>query len=297
VKDAARLTFVVIPLIGGAALERCIAALRGTPAPIMVVGRLATGLAESLRSRGLTTIDSDAPVPRRRAIGAAAADTEWISFCEDSCVIGPAWYPSFETLLPLRESDAWSGPIEIDAGLPPRCVALAALEYGEFGAGRWTRLATAPGPTWRPVRRLAGLNLLYRAAALPAPAAPEGLIETEVHERARAQGRPLALHPGLAVTYSGADLAGATLASRHAHGRIYGGGLRTRLSAFSRARALVKCTALPLVLATRGFAGLPASHRGNIVTLAWLAGFAIAWSAGEASGLLLGRGASIEAWR
>ncbi|MEO8523283.1 MAG: hypothetical protein ABI460_01055 [Caldimonas sp.] len=292
-----RLTFVVIPLIGGAALERCIAALRGTPAPIMVVGRLGAGLEQSLRSRGLTTIESDAPVPRRRAIGAAAADTEWISFCEDSCVIGPTWYPSFETLLPLRESDAWSGPIEIDADLPPRCAALAALEYGEFGAGRWTRLATAPGSAWRPVRRLAGLNLLYRAAALPTPAPPEGLIETEVNERASAQGRPLAMHPGLAVTYSGADLSGASLASRHAHGRIYGGGLRARLPALSRALAVVKCAALPLVLTARGFAGLPSKHRGNIVTLAWLAGFAIAWSVGEATGLLLGRGTSIEAWR
>ena len=295
--DGPDLTFVVIPLLGGPALERCIAALRRTPAAILVVGRMTAALSESLRSRGLTPIDSDAPVPRRRAIGAAAAGTEWISFCEDTCEIDPTWYPAFETVRALCESDAWSGPIEIEADLPQRCVALAALEYGEFGADRWARLATAPGRAWRPVRRLAGLNLLYRAAALPAPIPPEGLIETDVHERARAQGRPLAMHPGLAVKYSSTDLAAATLASRHAHGRIYGGGMRARLSALSRALALAKCTVLPLVLGARGFAGLPASHRRNLVTLAWLAGFAIAWSAGEATGLLCGRGASIEAWR
>jgi hypothetical protein len=297
VSDGPELTFIVIPLLGGAALERCIDALRRLPAAVLVVGRPGAPLSASILAQGLATIESDATVPQRRAIGAAAAKTEWISFCEDTCEIGPNWYATFEAVRTLPDCDAWSGPIEIEASLPPRCVALAALEYGEFAAGRWTRLAAGPGAPWRPMVRIAGLSALYRAATLPSPLPREGLIETDLNERLRAQGRCLALHPGFAVRYSGADRTGATLASRRAHGRIYGGGLRARLAGLALVAGIGKCAALPLVLAARGLAGLPSTHRRNVVTLAWLVGFAFAWSAGEAAGLARGRGASLETWR
>lgn len=292
-----RLTFVVIPMVGAGALEACIATLQRTPASLVVVGRVAAPLAEAVRRAGGIAVESSEPVPRRRAIGAALVTTEWAAFCEDTCELGPAWHATFETVRHEARADAWSGPVEISPVLSPRCIALAALEYGEFGPARWERLAVGPGEAWRPMARLAGLSLLYRAAALAMPQAAEGLIETAVNARIVATGRTLGLHPGLAVRYVAEDRDSATIASRRSHGRIYGGGLAARLPLAQRALATAKCALLPMVLAARGIAGLPRSRRFDPRALCWLFAFALAWSVGEAVGICFGRGASLDAWR
>ena len=288
------LAVVVIVLVGGAALQRCLTALQHWPASIVVVGRVPA--ATALRARGVTVIESEASVPQRRAIGATAARAPWVSFCEDTCAPAVTWWKGFLALQDQLAYDAWSGPITIEATLPPRYLALAAHEYGEFAPGRWQRLATASGTSWRPVKRLAGLNVVYRAAALPAPAPPEGLIETELHEHLQASGRPLAIHPDLAVVYGAADPRNATVRARFTHGRVYGGGLRSRLSPALRMVAIVRCVALPAVLFWRGWAGLPHGRRGSLTTCLWLLLFASAWSTGEAFGLTTGRGDSLERW-
>lgn len=288
------LTVVVIVLIGGAALQRCLASIQRWPVRIVVVGRIPE--AAALRTQDLKVIESDASVPQRRALGAEAVNTEWLSFCEDTCEPKATWWQGFVALRSIAAHDAWSGPITIDEGLAPRFAALAAHEYGEFAPARWQRLATAPGASWRPVVRLAGLNLVYRAAALPRPAPAEGLIETELHEGLRAAERPLAMHGELAVLYHAADHRGATLRARFAHGRVYGGGLRQRRPPAALAMALLRCAALPAVLFARGWAGLPRTHRARPASLGWLAMFACAWSAGEARGLLTGRGDSLQRW-
>lgn len=291
------LTVVVIPLAGTGSLQRCLLAIQRAPVTLIVVGRVQPREADSIRAMGATWIESDQPVPQRRAIGAAAARTEWIAFIEDTCEIGTAWHATYNTVCSQAASDAWGGPIDIDAGLPARCAALAAQEYGEYSHARWPRLATGPGALWRPVARLAGASLLYRAHALPSPVPAHGLIETEINERILAAGRMLALHPGLAVTYAVADRGSATWRSRFAHGRIYGGGQRLRSSPFARAAGIAKCMALPAVLVARGYAGLPGGHRHNPRTFGWLFCFALAWSAGEAVGLMFGRGSSLARWR
>lgn len=291
------LTFVVIPLVGGAALERCIAALHCTPAAIIVVGRIPAALADRVRSRGGMAIDSIEPVPRRRALGAAHAHSDWIAFCEDTCEIGANWYATFESVSRAAIAGAWGGPIEICDGLSARCMALALLEYGEFAAHRRQGLGTAPGATWQPAARIAGLVPLYSTSALPWPPPAEGLIETEVNAAIAASGKPLALHGGLAVRYCADDTASATFASRYSHGRIYGGGQRASLHGLARVAALAKCLLLPLVLGARGLAGLPRARRADPRSIAWLMGFALAWSVGEAVGLVFGRGASLAAWR
>lgn len=290
------LAFVVVPLIGGNALERCVAGLPRSAAAF-VVGRVAASLAASLQRRGGVAIESDEPVPRRRAIGAALAAGEWIAFSEDTCRLGAAWRTSFETVRDEARVDAWSGPIEIDPALSARCIALAALEYGEFAPGRWQRLAVGPGATWQPVSRLPGLNFVVRARSLPAPQPPHGLIETEIQARIFAAGRQLGLHPGLVVRYDVEDRDGATVVARLCHGRIYGGGLGARLSLPRRVLAGAKCALLPLVLAGRGFAGLPRRRRTDLRAWFWVVAFALAWSAGEALGIAFGRGASLQAWR
>jgi len=296
-KGGRALTFVVIPLVGRSALEGCVCALRQTPAAIIVVGELEPALTGRIRSMGAEVICCAAPVPRRRAVGAAAARSEWIALIEDTCRIGDAWYATFEALRGQLASDAWSGPIDIAGDLPARCAALAGLEYGDYSRTRWPRLATGAGDTWRPVSRLAGLCLMYRTRALPLPISDDGLIEIEVNERILASGKPLALHPGLAVTYAVADPASATLRSRFQHGRIYAGGRLDGAGWPTRFAGIVKCLALPAVLTARSLAGLPRMHRRRMLTTCWLFGFALAWSAGEATGWLFGRGESLGAWR
>jgi hypothetical protein len=290
------LTVVVVVLAGGAALERCLAALRAMPADIVVVGRL-DAAERSAAGDQIRVIDSAEPVPRRRALALAQTTTPWIAFCEDTCEPGSGWFAAFETVRALPQADAWGGPITLRDDLPARCLALGALEYGEFAPQRWPRLAAGAGPSWRPMTRLAGLNLLYRTEALAARIQPHGLVETEVHAALRASGRVIALHPGLAVRYSASDFAGARCGARLQHGRIYGGGLRTQLGALARVLALLKCVLLPAVLWSRGAAALPATRRTDWRVHGWLWLLALAWSAGEAAGIAFGRGRSLQAWQ
>jgi hypothetical protein len=295
--SAPDLTVVVVVLAGGAALERCLAAWRAMPVETVVIGRLDAAQRAVIANRGVRVIDSAEPVPRRRAQALALAATPWIAFCEDTCEPDPGWYAAFEAARAVAQADAWSGPITLRADLPARCLALGALEYGEFAPQRWHLLATGSGTPWRPMSRLAGLSLLYRTAALAARLPPHGLVETEVHAALHDTGRVIALHPGLAVSYSASDFTGARCGSRLQHGRIYGGGLRARLGAPARAAALLKCVALPAVLWARGAAALPSSRRADWRTHGWLGLLALAWSAGEAAGIAFGRGRSLQAWQ
>ncbi len=292
----AGLGFAVIPLVGGAALEACLASVPRS-AQRVVVGRVPARVAAALQGAGSAVVDSDESVPRRRAIAAALAGSDWIAFCEDTCRLGTAWHASFEAVRDEARVDAWSGPIEIDPALSPRGVALAALEYGEFAPHRWQRLARDHVAGWQPVARLAGLNFVVRSSAIAAPAPPHGLIETEIQAGIVGAGRQLGLHPGMSVRYEVEDRSGATVAARMAHGRIYGGGLRARLSPTARLLALAKCALLPAVLAARGLAGLPRQRRGDARAWLWIAAFALAWSAGEVVGIAFGRGHSLQAWR
>jgi hypothetical protein len=287
----------VVVLAGGAALQRCLDALRPMPADIIVVGRLSGPLRDAAAAAGARVIDSDEPVPRRRAQALAQTATPWIAFCEDTCEPAAGWFAAFEVARTVPQADAWSGPITLRADLPARCLALGALEYGEFAPQRWPRLAAGMGSPWRPMARLAGLNLLYRTDALVARVPPHGLVETEVHAALRAAGRVIALHPGLAVTYSASDFMGARCTSRMQHGRIYGGGLRAQLGVLGRSVALLKCAALPAVLWMRGAAALPATRRADWHAHGWLGLLALAWSAGEAAGIVFGRGRSLQAWQ
>jgi hypothetical protein len=290
------LTVVVVVLVGGTALERCLAVLRAMPVNILVIGRLSPVQAASCAELPVRVIDSTESVPRRRAQALALTTTPWIAFCEDTCEPAVTWFAAFTLASQEPQVDAWSGPITLRPDLPARCLALAALEYGEFTPARWSHLSDGPGAGWRPMSRLAGLNLLYRTKAVASYAQPHGIVETEVHLAMRAAGRVIALHPGLAVSYSAADPAAARCRARVQHGRIYGGGVRARSNLVGRAVALVKCLALPSVLWARGAAALPATRRVDLRVHLCLWLLATAWSAGEAIGVACGRGRSLEAW-
>lgn len=291
------LTIVVIPLQGGLALERSLRSLGHVPAHCIVVGAPTKELVKTLDLKGVEVIRSSASVPRRRALGVQAARTDWVAIIEDTCEITESWYPAFVDLSGGTQGDAWGGTVDIEHDLPPRCLALACLEYGQFTTHRWHLLATAGARSpWRAVSRLAGLNLVYRRASLRENIPESGLIETELHEHFLQTGNPLLLHPGLSVRYFAADYASATLRSRYAHGRIYGSGQRQRCSFSARFLHAAKCALLPLVLAARAAPSVPRSYRQKCAAAMWLIVLAGAWSLGECVGLLRGRGDSLRAW-
>lgn len=290
------LTIVVVALVGGDALERCLRSTAGIPARRIVIGsREVTGFFQG-DTADIEYLESGAPVPVRRAMGVAAAATEWVAIIEDTCEISATWHEAFVHVAVATSGPAWAGPVRLVRELAPRFMALACTEYGEFTPGNWRRLARAaePGGSWR-MARIPGICLTYRRAAISGLLAGE-LVESDLHAELEARGSTIHLHPGLEVTYCVADARNATIATRFAHGRIYGGGLARRSSLVARLVGAIKCLALPPVMLARAARGLPDDYGRRATALAWVCCFAGAWSAGELTGLLTGRRPHLRAW-
>ena len=289
----ATLAFVVIPLLGGDALDRTLRSVQALGAPCFVIGGLAPP-APSGTGAAPIFIASDLPVPERRAIGVAVSGTEWVALIEDTCDLGAGWLSACAEIAGADDVAAAGGPVTIVPGLPPRCMALACMEYAAYAPTGQNRGKALDAMT---THRIAGLALLYRRSSLPALGSGKGLIESEVNEVIRSEGGRLLMHPGLAVEYRSADADSATLASRFSHGRIYGGGQRTRLGLLQRGLGALKCIALPAVMYVRAMRGLPAACRSRQATRVWILGLSVAWSAGELVGMLAGRGRSLARWK
>ena len=291
----ATLAIVVIPLLGGEALDRTLRSIQAIGAPCFVIGGQAPPPVPG-PGRGVppTFIASDLPVPERRAIGVAVSATEWVALIEDTCDAGAGWMSACAEIAAADDVAAAGGPVTIVPSLPARCMALACLEYAAYApTGRGGSDATQATSTLR----IAGLALLYRRSALPRFESGKGLIESEVNEAIRSKGGRLLMHPGLAVKYRSADADSATLGSRFSHGRIYGGGLHARLGLLQRGLGALKCLALPLVMYLRATPGLPAACRSRTTARLWILALSVAWSAGELVGVLAGRGRSLARWK
>ena len=289
----ATLAIVVIPLLGGDALNRTLRSIQAISAPCFVVGGHAPP-PHSGKGAAPIFIASDLPVPERRAIGVAVSATEWVALIEDTCDVGAGWLSACAEIAGADDVAAAGGPVTIVPSLPPRCMALACLEYAAYAP---TGNDHGKAPEVMTTHRLAGLALLYRRSSLPPLGAGKGLIESEVNEDIRIQGGRLLMHPGLAVEYRSADGDSATLASRFSHGRIYGGGQRARLGLLQRGLGALKCIALPVVMHGRAMRGLPAACRSRQATRIWILALSVAWSAGELVGVLAGRGSSLARWK
>lgn len=290
------LTIVVVVLVGGDALERCLRSTAGIPARRIVIGpRHMTGVVQS-NTVDIECLESGAPVPARRAMGVAAASTEWVAIVEDTCEMSTTWHEAFVQVAVAAPGPAWAGPIRLAPELAPRFMALACTEYGEFTPDNWRRLARAAvsGGSWR-MTRIPGICLTYRRAAISHLLAGE-LVEPDLHAELEARGSAIHLHPGLEVTYCAGDARNATAGARFAHGRIYGGGLARRSSRVARLVGAMKCLALPPLMLARAARGLPDGYGRRATALAWMCCFAGAWSAGELTGLLTGRTPHLRAW-
>jgi hypothetical protein len=294
---ALSLTVIVISLVGGAALERCLRAVARIPARRIVMLRSDTpGVVSHARPEFEWQVVNGS-VPEKRARGLEAATTEWVAIIEDTCEPAPTWHEAMIAVATAPQGVAWSGPVEISRYLAPRFMALACVEYAEFARANWTRLTIAQtaGAAWRMVR-IPGLNLVYRRSAIDVRDLADGLVESDFHDEIQRRGGALCLHPDLAVTYFAPDHRNAAVRARFVHGRIYGGGVAQRISAGARLAGALKCVALPAVLTLRALRGLPSPYRRRTTAFAWIIAFSCAWASGECIGLLAGRGDAALDW-
>ena len=287
-----KISVVLVPLVGGDALQRCAQALRDSVAPADDLELLVapTEAAEEVEGATMLRDDGIGSVPSLRASALEVARGEVVAFLEDTSRPDPAWLLTIRRLFEDGVVGAAGGPVRLDPGLGVRARALAYLEYGA-----WLEPPHVPTST----RRLPGNNFAVRRTALEA--CPEvwsdGLREAELAPVLADKGSRVLVHPRLIVTYTWEDADLARLSTRYHHGRIYGGHRYGEGAWGSRLAMALSCPGIPFVLTARAWGHAKADPKRSVFALPWLLLYAGMWAMGEGLGYLLGAGASDHAWR
>jgi hypothetical protein len=145
-------------------------------------------------------------------------------------------------------------------------------------------LATPDGPA----HEIPGDNAAYEHQALRSVRDSSGgpFWEVEAHERFRALGRTLVVHPGATACFTDETSLGTMAARRFAHGR-HSGEFRVRSGIRTRWQMVVGAPLVPLVLLVRvgrRVARAPGHAAGFVSSLGAFLVLATAWAAGEAIG-------------
>lgn len=204
------ITVVVIPLAGGAALERTLAALElqqpAPPGEILVVHRPFGANDATLAARfpKARFLEEDGNVPARRSRGLREARGGVIALLEDSCVPAAGWARSLMDAHAGGEA-AVGGPIIPSPGLDAVSLAGCLVEFGGFLPRRIID-PEEPGATGdaasdaapRPVSSLPGCNISYARSFLERERDlwERELFEIRLHARCRETGVPLLIAPG-----------------------------------------------------------------------------------------------------
>ena len=281
------LSVVVAPLIGGASLAQCLAALCLQPArEILVVAREMCEVPDGVR---IILAPSQATMPERRAIGLEAATGPLVAFLEDTCIPSADWAAAISAVFADRGVMAAGGPVKIARTLTPRLRALAISEYSRHSGDR--------GRPMHEVDTLAGANFALRRDALAWHDLPKGLVDNFIFEAVRSAGGRIMFHPEASVTYSAGPPQQAQLSTRFHHGRIYGGLLTAQRPLASRILLASTAVAAPLVLLGRNLQDAGPQLLRSPATLGWTLLMHCAWGCGEIMGKLTGKvGASFKGW-
>jgi hypothetical protein len=284
---------VVVPLVGGAALARCIAQVAALGMRCVVVAP------ESMRPSAEDCDEAEflacqGPIPERRSLGIRAVSSEWVAVIEDTCRLHDSWNRGLDKLDRYTMADAVGGPITLSPDLAPRLMALGCVEYGEFPP---PEAGAVPVSSAETRRRLPGLCILYRRDIALEVGGGVGLVETDVQHLILQRGRQMWLEQDLAVTFDSPDARAAYASVRFAHGRIYGGALRRQASFGRRLLSAVGSPMLPFILAWRALDGLPRRYRHRLHAGMHICLFAVSWSVGELLGVIAGKTADLRAWR
>lgn len=269
------LTVIIVALVGGEALARCVEAARSQAPALLIIQRGGTITDASGRVVGRAD-RLDIPSKRRRAV--ELATTGLVALVEDTVIAAPGWANAAVENLGGERAAGCGGPVRISAGLPASTRALAISEYGSFSDRK------AAGETLT----LPGCNFAFRRdALLKTMKGSEGLVDQIVFRELRKDGR-VVWSSDMAVTYAHAYPEGARLRTRFDHGRIYGSAEAEHAELAGRIGRAGKAFLLPLVLTLRSLKTATAAERRSLPTLGWLALQHTAWAAGEFAGALAG---------
>jgi hypothetical protein len=267
---AEELTIAVVALLGGKALDECVAAARVQSNHVLAVRRdgsivdgegAAVGMADRL----------DIPAKRRSAV--ELAWTPLVAVIEDTVVPHGGWAAAIVAALGEKEAVACGGPVRIAENLPAQSRALTLSEYGRYNDRQ---------PAGE-VAALPGCNFAFRReAVLEAMRGSEGLVDLPAFARLKQAGGKLVWAPAMTVTFAHAYAEGARLKTRFDHGRIYGS---DQAGALKRLLTVVKAPLLPAVLTLRS---LREAGGATLPTIGWSLLQHSAWAAGELAGALLG---------
>jgi len=179
------------------------------------------------------------------------------------------------------------GPVALLAPGSPHDEGLYFCEYGAF----------APPIDAGPVASLSGANLSYRRQALEAARdlVDAGRWETPLHERWRAEGRPLVLSTAT-VLFENAMPASTAIRQRFAYGRGYAAVRVEGAGWMRRAAYAAFCPALPVLMTARLIQSLRYKKLWSRFwrALPWILVFNSAWAAGECVGYLAGESGAVE---
>lgn len=266
-----------------AAIEALARSCAGIDAELLLVGCAGDVPAGALGpsvSRLVRVPASDAAlVPRRWALGLAAARGDVVAFTTDLCRVDVGWARTALEAI-AGGAVAVGGPLHPGTRLSPTDRAIFHLRFGSLAA---------PADTIAEVHDVAADNAAYdrRALAGLGSSFGDGFWEVEANRRLRADAGRLVFHGGMAAEYVGGEALGSLTAQRFAHGR-HAGAWRVAIGVRRWWLVVLAAPLVPLVLLDRArrrrarTSRLPSLADASPAFLV----LASAWAAGEAMGAL-----------
>ena len=281
-----QISVIVTSYQSAQSLERCLASLCGQAAEIVVVDCSAVNPALELGARfpavRFLHFREKRTVPEMRWAALKETTGEVVAAVESRCVPDGDWCAKLAAAHEAHpEAPAVGGPVRLADGAPVRDRAIYLCEYGAF----------APPLEEGPAAEISGANLSYKRAALMEcrDLLEAGRWEALVHARWLEQGRRLWLS-GAGVGFRNGMSLGDTLRQRFHYARSYAA---DRVAGRPKGEALLRGSTAPLLPAVLlgrlwGYCGRKGLRPMMVKSLAWIALFQAAWSAGECAGYVLG---------
>lgn len=292
---AGRLSVVVVPMMGGAHLDRLLQALHersGMPASgeVLVVAAQAPNLrspaARFIEAKGGTSI------PARRALGAEAASGDVIAFIEDTVEPVANWAAAtLDVHARSPEAQAVGGTLSLSPGLSAKQAALAVLDYGRF---------LRSGPVSETSQFLTGNTMSWKRSSLERLGVfqTHSLREADLVSQLRHVPGAVRCESATGAVCVAADPKGTSVSSRFQHGRLYAGNRYPSHQRWARVSHALSAPLLSAVLLGRAATSLKrsgnlAQHRSALPHIAYMSS---AWALGESVGYLLGQGEAERHW-
>lgn len=286
----------MVSICGPDRLAACLEALAGqrnAPSFEIVVAddgaRQGGGRLRSLH-RNVVWVSAAPSPPQLAAAAVGAARGAVVMLTEDHCVPGPDWVRRLHAAV---TGSAGGRPGPGAAGGPVAFTDAGgdglewAFHFSDFAAH-------VPPVAGGAARSLSVCNVAYRRATLDRlrPEWGEALHETRLHDAIRRRVGPLVMVPDAPVVSGRRVRLADALRERYGLGRIYAAVRFEDAPARLRWLRALAAPALPpllMVRLARRSRRIPQGVRRFLVSLPQVAGLVLAWSLGEAVGLLTGR--------